>query len=233
MELVIRSGFNVKKHRRLLFPIGLVIALGFILALVDKKSEKKSEKKITQVVSLPDNYYGVKPIVHEVANEVLVIRPQVADVLQIVKDKPKIDEKIIIEKPLPDEKIQPLQYLNPKESKGLPEANLKNEHVYLTVEEMPKFHGDDANTFREWIKSHTRYPQIAAENGISGRVIVQFAVNSRGEVVDISVVRPVDPSLDKEAVRVISSSPRWSPGKMRGTPVKVQFNFPVSFVLQQ
>ena len=70
------------------------------------------------------------------------------------------------------------------------------------------------------------------ENGISGRVFVQFAVGSDGKVTDVVVVRGVDPALDKEAVRVIKSSPKWTAGKQRGRPVKVQFTFPVVFVLQ-
>src|ERR1035437_9629233 len=219
MELIISDRERVRKHRRLLFPIGLVIALGLVLALVERKNDRKTEKKENQSVSLPDKY-GVAPIVHVVDNEpdpVPIIRPQVADVLQIVEIKPKVDEKIMVAQPFKEEdKMLPLKYLNPKQSKGLPEVDLKNERVYLAAEEMPKFQGDDANSFREWIKDHTRYPQIAAENGISGRVIVQFSVNSRGEVVDVSVVRSVDPALDKEAVRVISSSPRWVPGRTRG-----------------
>lgn len=233
MELIISDRLRVRKHLRLLFPIGLVIALGLVLALIERKNEQKDEKKTNQNVSLPDKY-GITPIIHVVDNEpVSAIRPQVADVLKIVEVKPKVTEIITVTQPFKEEDKIPLNYLKPKESKGLPAVELKNERVYLAAEEMPKFQGDDSNSFREWIKNHTRYPQIAAENGISGRVIVQFAVNSRGEVVDVSVVRPVDPSLDKEAVRVISSSPRWAPGKMRGLPVKVQFNFPVFFVLQQ
>jgi protein TonB len=77
-----------------------------------------------------------------------------------------------------------------------------------------------------------KYPEIAAENGIQGKVFVQFAVNAKGEVTDVVVVRGVDPALDAEAVRVIKSSPKWAPGKQRGRPVKVQFTFPVVFVLQ-
>ena len=97
---------------------------------------------------------------------------------------------------------------------------------------MPKFQGGGKEKFREWIAKNLQYPPIAAENGISGRVFVQFAVNAQGEVVDVKVVRGVDPALDKEAVRVVKSSPRWTPGKQRGRPVKVQFTFPIVFVLQ-
>jgi len=100
------------------------------------------------------------------------------------------------------------------------------------VEDMPQFQGGGKEKFREYIQQNLNYPPIAAENGISGRVFVQFAVNAKGEVVDVVVVRGRDPALDKEAKRVVQSSPKWSPGKQRGRPVKVQFTFPIVFVLQ-
>ena len=106
------------------------------------------------------------------------------------------------------------------------------EEVFIIVEDMPQFMEGDQNAFRKWIQQNLRYPEIAAENGISGRVFVQFAVNTKGKVVDARVIRGVDPALDKEALRVVNSSPKWQPGKQRGKPVKVQFTFPVVFVLQ-
>ncbi|MCK4751640.1 MAG: TonB family protein, partial [Bacteroidales bacterium] len=99
-------------------------------------------------------------------------------------------------------------------------------------EDMPSFQGKGQEGFRSWIANNLRYPDIAAENGISGKVYVQFAVNSKGVVVDAVVVRGVDPALDKEASRVVMSSPKWAPGKQRGKSVKVQFTFPINFVLQ-
>jgi len=109
----------------------------------------------------------------------------------------------------------------------------KGEDKFYIVEEMPKFNGGDAGEeFRYYIAQNLRYPESAAKKGISGRVIVQFAVNETGQVVDPKVVRGVDPDLDKEALRVVSSSPRWTPGEQDGDPVKVLFTFPVNFVLQ-
>jgi len=106
------------------------------------------------------------------------------------------------------------------------------EEVFFIVEEMPSFQGGGEDAFREFIAKNLRYPEIAADNGISGRVYVQFAINSKGEVVDAVVVRGVDPALDKEALRVVLSSPKWEPGRQRGRPVKVQFTFPINFILQ-
>ena len=98
---------------------------------------------------------------------------------------------------------------------------------------MPTFNGGEpAIEFRKYIAQNLRYPDIAAENGISGRVIVQFAVNSKGRIVDAVVVAGVDPALDKESIRVVMTSPPWTPGKQRGKAVKVLFTFPINFVLQ-
>ncbi len=112
------------------------------------------------------------------------------------------------------------------------EGKETEEITFIIVEDMPKFRGGDHNAFQAWIQRNLRYPEIAVENGISGRVFVKFAVNTEGKVVDAKVVRGVDPALDKEALRVINSSPKWDPGKQRGKPVKVQFTFPVVFILQ-
>jgi protein TonB len=103
--------------------------------------------------------------------------------------------------------------------------------VFQVVETMPSFPGGDAELFK-FLSNSVKYPVIAQENGIQGRVICQFVVNRDGTIVDIEVVRSVDPSLDKEAVRVIKSMPKWSPGKQRGKPVRVKYTLPVNFRLQ-
>jgi len=108
----------------------------------------------------------------------------------------------------------------------------KVEEVFIIVEESATFQGGDVQSFRAWVQKNVQYPTIAQENGVSGKVFVQYAVNSKGEVVDVKVVRGVEPSLDKEAVRVIQSSPKWEPAKQRGTKVKQQFTIPIAFVLQ-
>lgn len=103
--------------------------------------------------------------------------------------------------------------------------------VFQVVETMPSFPGGDASLFK-FLSDNVKYPVIAQENGIQGRVICQFVVNRDGSIVDVEVVRPVDPSLDKEAIRVIKSMPNWSPGKQRGKAVRVKYTLPVNFRLQ-
>lgn len=100
---------------------------------------------------------------------------------------------------------------------------------FQLVEEKPSFQGGDINQFLKWVRENQIYPEIAKENGIQGRVTVRATINTDGSLTDIMVVRGVDPSLDKEAIRVVSQSPKWKPGKQGGKAVPVTYNFPVTF----
>jgi protein TonB len=100
------------------------------------------------------------------------------------------------------------------------------------VEEPASFQGGDVNTFRAWVQSNMIYPTAAQEAGISGKITVQFAVNSKGKVVDAKIIRGVHPELDKEAIRGILASPPWTPGKQGGRAVKQVFVIPIIFQLQ-
>ncbi len=103
--------------------------------------------------------------------------------------------------------------------------------VFVIVEKQPEFPGG-TQAMMKYLAENIKYPMIAQENGIQGRVICQFVVNKDGSIVDINVVRSVDPSLDKEAIRVIKSMPKWKPGMQRGKAVRVKFTLPVVFRLQ-
>lgn len=103
--------------------------------------------------------------------------------------------------------------------------------VFDVVEQMPQFPGGDQALF-EYLSKHIKYPVIAEENGVQGRVIVTFVVERDGSITDVKVVKSVDPSLDKEAQRVVRSMPRWIPGKQNGSAVRVKYTVPVTFKLQ-
>ena len=108
----------------------------------------------------------------------------------------------------------------------------EEEVIFVVVETMPEFPGGQQALFK-YLSENVKYPVIAQENGIQGRVICQFVVNKDGSIVDVEVVRSGgDPSLDKEAVRVIKSMPKWKPGKQRGKAVRVKYTVPVNFKLQ-
>lgn len=105
------------------------------------------------------------------------------------------------------------------------------EKVFDVVEQMPQFPGGDAALF-EYLSTHIKYPTIAEENGVQGRVIVTFVVERDGSITDVKVVKSVDPSLDKEASRVVAGMPKWIPGKQNGSAVRVKCTVPVTFRLQ-
>ena len=107
----------------------------------------------------------------------------------------------------------------------------KSDKVYDVVEQMPSFPGGPS-ALMEYLHDHVKYPVVAQENGVQGRVVVSFIVERDGSITDVRVVRSVDPSLDREAQRVVSSMPRWTPGKQNGSAVRVKYNVPVSFRLQ-
>lgn len=100
---------------------------------------------------------------------------------------------------------------------------------YQDVDEKPSFNGGDANQFAVWVGQNLVYPAEARDNGLSGRVVLQFVIEKDGSVGNVTVLRGVDPILDNEAVRVVSMSPKWTPGKVDGKPVRVSYTFPLLF----
>lgn len=102
--------------------------------------------------------------------------------------------------------------------------------VFFVVEEMPEFPGGDG-ALREYIAATVKYPEIAKKKGIRGKVYISFVVDVDGSVIDVNVARGVDPSLDKESLRVVNLLPKWKPGKQKGKPVKVQYTVPINFAL--
>ncbi len=107
----------------------------------------------------------------------------------------------------------------------------KEEKTYVAVEQMPKYPGGDAELLG-FIAKNLRYPVMAQENGIEGKVYLRFVVSSTGDVKDVTVLRSLDPSCDKEAIRVIKMLPRWIPGKQNGKAVSVYYTVPITFKLQ-
>ena len=124
------------------------------------------------------------------------------------------------------------EVLKAKEVIAQPEPPKQEEtKVFDVVEEMPSFPGGPG-ALMSFLSSNIKYPVVAEENGIQGRVIVAFVVERDGSITDVRVVKSVDQSLDKEAVRVVKSMPRWIPGKQNGSAVRVKYTVPVTFRLQ-
>ena len=107
----------------------------------------------------------------------------------------------------------------------------KADAIHEVVDEPPSFPGGDAAQIA-FLSNNLKYPAVAMEQGIQGRVVTQFVVDKDGSITDVKVVRSLDPMLDKEAVRLVKSMPKWTPGKLNGSPVRVKYILPISFRLQ-
>ncbi|MDE5733011.1 MAG: energy transducer TonB, partial [Bacteroidales bacterium] len=154
--------------------------------------------------------------------------PILSDQIDIVDDDIQVDDDMFMN--LEDDgslQVEIRDYVEVEEEVVEEEAI-----PFQLVEEKPSFQGGDANQFSKWVNSRLEYPEIAKENGVQGRVTLQFTVEKDGSVTKVKVLRGVDPSLDKEAVRVVSMSPKWKPGKQRDRAVPVTYTFPVIFQLR-
>ena len=138
------------------------------------------------------------------------------------KDNEKGTEDRNVTRTLKEEVVVEKKVEAPKEVK---------EEVFRSVEQMPQFPGGEA-ALMKYLQSHINYPPMAAENNVQGRVVVQFVVDKTGKVGEVKVVRSVDKDLDKEAVRVCKSLPKFTPGRQNGQPVSVWYTLPVTFKLQ-
>lgn len=124
------------------------------------------------------------------------------------------------------------EVLKAKEVIAEPEPpKVEETKVFDVVEQMPSFPGGQG-ALMSWLGSNIKYPVVAEENGVQGRVVCTFVVERDGSITDVKVVRGVDPSLDKEAVRVLKAMPKWIPGKQNGSAVRVKYTVPVTFRLQ-
>ena len=151
---------------------------------------------------------------------------QEVEVLNVVEDNVETESIEVISEDNPEDIVEIAPPVEVKEEEEPEDV------IFYVVESMPEFPGGNAAMYK-YIGENLKYPVIAQENGIQGKVICQFTINKDGSLVDIEVVRSAgDASLDKEAMRVIKSMPKWKPGKQRNQPVRVKFTLPVTFKLQ-
>jgi len=154
--------------------------------------------------------------------------PVLSDQIDIVDDEIELEDDMFVN--LEDDASLGVEIMDYVE---VEEEIIEEEAIpFQMVEERPTFQGGDANLFSKWVNQRLVYPEIAKENGVQGRVMLQFTVEKDGSITKVKVLRGVDPSLDKEAVRVVSMSPKWKPGKQRDRAVPVTYTFPVIFQLR-
>ncbi len=228
MELKKSPKADLENKRNTFVQIGLVISLGLCLLAFEWTSKVEKAASLGTVAT------------QEVEDEIIPITrqeevkpppppppPKVVEVLNIVDNETDIDEELDNQDTEADEKtvIDVAPIIKQEEEKA------EESQVFFIVEDMPEFPGGEL-ALRKFIANAIKYPVIAQENGIQGKVYVNFVVDKDGSITNAKIARGVDPSLDKEALRVVNSLPKWKPGMQRGKPVKVSYTVPISFVLQ-
>lgn len=229
MEIKKSEKASLENKRVLFVEIGLVLALFFVFLAFDYKSK---DAKVATLVA--EN--------QEVAEEEIIPTtqetpppppeapkmPELSDQIDIVDDEIQVED---IQINTEDDKNLSVEIKDYRED--VVEEEVEEEAIpFQLVEDKPSFMGGDANAFSKWVNERLEYPEIAKENGVQGRVVLQFTVGADGKLSNVKVLRGVDASLDKEAVRVVSMSPKWTPGKQRDRAVKVTYTFPVIFQLR-
>jgi len=229
MEIKKTPKANLENRRLLFTEIGLVIALLAVWGAFSYGTQEKTVATLqgdAQVVEVED----MVPITQEAPPpppEAPKI-PVLSDQIDIVDDNIEVESSFISFDDDASLGVEIMDYVEEVHEEGVEEEAIP----FQLVEQKPSFMGGDANEFSRWVNSRLEYPEIAKENGVQGRVTLQFTVNADGSVSNIKVLRGVDPSLDKEAVRVVSLSPKWEPGRQRDRAVKVTYTFPVIFQLR-
>ena len=226
MEIKKSPKADLQNRKGLFLEIGLIISLLIVIAAF---AYAPKEYRIEQV----DLNYG--PIEEEITEitrqdqkppeppkrtEITVI----TDILNIVTNDEKIETSVDFAEFAEDVEI--IQQV------AVEEEVIEDDQPFVKVEQMPSFMGGDLMTFRNWVQSKLRYPQIAQENGIMGRVLLSFVIERDGTLTNIEILQSPDRSLAEEATRVVKGSPKWEPGMQRNQPVRVKYTLPVVFQIQ-
>lgn len=231
MEVKKSEKANLENRRLLFTEIGFVIALLIVLGAFEYTSRDKKESVMEADTTIVEEEEMI-PITQETPPPPPEIPdiPLFSDEIDIVDDNIKIDDNILNLEDDANLGVDVKDYV---------EVVVEEEEVedapipFAIVESKPKFMGQDpATAFSRWVGENLVYPETAKENGVQGRVTLQFTVGKDGQVSKVIVLRGVDPLLDKEAVRVVSKSPKWTPGKQRDRAVPVTYTFPVIFQLR-
>lgn len=202
--------------------------------LQEKKKEAKVEKKQEIIKQEPEK------VVEQVKSSVKFTAPVIKKDNEVKEeDEIKLEEVEKSNKAVGSFNVEGNDevggaVLKAKEDIAAPEPPkqvVEETKIFTVVEQMPLFPGGDA-ALMGYLRDNIHYPTVAAENGVQGRVVVGFVVERDGSITDVNVLRSVDPSLDREAVRVVKSMPKWTPGKQNGSAVRVKYQVPVTFRLQ-
>lgn len=226
MEIKKNPKVDVQNKRVLLLEIGLALSLLVVIGAFLYTPREYEIEQIEQVVTVVEEEIteitrqDQKPPEPPKRTEITVI----TDILNIVTNDEKIETSVDFAEFAEDVEI--IQQV------AVEEEVIEEDQPFVKVEQMPSFQGGDLMTFRNWVMQKVKYPQIAQENNITGRVLLMFVIERDGSLTNIQVLQTPDSSLSDEAIRVLKSSPKWTPGKQRNQAVRVKYTLPIDFRIQ-
>lgn len=214
---------DLDNKRGLFMEIGLIVALAIVIIMFSVSQREKIIEAMAPVASVDE--VEMIDVTTEKEPETVPVQHQtvsvITDVLNVVRNETKIETSIgWVDFEDEDIDIAPIQ---------VETEEIEEETIFIVADEKPTFQGGDLNTFRNWVQSNVKFPQIALENGIQGRVILSFVIERDGRLTNIKVLQTPDRSLSEEAIRVLNKSPKWAPGKQRNQVVRVSYTLPVEF----
>jgi protein TonB len=219
---------NLENKKSLFFQAGLIIALIVSLVALEWTSGQRRDSAFDGMTEEAIEEEQI-PVTEETPpEEIPPPEVTVTDLFEIVEDDVVINNEVKFE----DDETSEDKVVEIYAPVLQAEEEATEEEIFVIVEDMPKFRGGDINKFREWVQKRVRYPELAAENGIQGRVFITFVVEPNGTVSNVSVTRSVDQLLDDAAKEAVAASPKWEPGMQRGRPVRVRYSIPIIFQLQ-
>ena len=237
MEIKKSKKADLEKTRGTSMLIGYIVALAVMFAAFEWTTRDYVETEPVVYAAYAQMEEEIVPITQPIftaAPPPPADAPQVAEILDIVEnDEEIVEEKIETSESTTEAISGPVAQVSGPVATGpvvVEEASDEGE-IFQVVEQMPEFPGG-MQALMAYLSKNIKYPSVAQDNGIQGRVLVSFVVNKDGSIVDPEVIKSVDAALDKETMRVIKAMPKWNPGKQRGKPVRVKYTVPVLFRLQ-
>ena len=227
MEIKKSVKADLEKGKGTSLMIGFVIALAVMFVCLEwtqKEIKDNSDIYAAHEISITEEMAPITmPEKKTVPPPPAAIKK--AEIIEIIDDDAELEEDILVSQEDNSEWVDINTVVAVE-----PEPEIEDDTPFQVVEDQPEFPGGTA-ALMEYLRKNIKYPSICRENNIQGKVIVTFIVNRDGSIVEPEVIKAVNPSLDKEALRVISGMPNWKPGKQRGKAVRVRYSVPVNFRL--
>lgn len=216
---------DLERKRTFFLQIGMIVALASVLFAFEWKSYDKIEIE----VGVRDAVEVMEEVILNTKQEVKPPPPKPpppqTTIINIVEDDVEVEDDLEIDaeasEDLEIEEFVPVE---------IEEEEFVEAEIFTVVEQNPSFPGGDAARMK-YLGNNIKYPQMARESGIQGVVYVTFVVEPDGSITNVRILRGIGGGCDEESIRVVKSMPRWTPGKQRGKPVRVQFNMPIKFTL--